>query len=514
MGATAMTRWLLRATAVSAGWTGFAAAQSLPPAALANTGTAPAPAVRAAAPDEAVVVLLMRTTGQPDRKLKVLKRSAFDDGEVLVDVQDVGTGQTFTLPGKLADKMPRAGAAPLAAPPPPVQPPLAMAVSKPQVAATVPALKPTVPLPPPAAVSPAPVPSAVTEWKTITPDAVPAPKPAVPEAALVPVPSPTAVPPSSTAKMPTPLPAPVGPPDRWKPIPLPLPPTPSPTPKPPGDGAEITVRGQMPSSLGGRPTAFQRPVEAAPQPWTGAPGTLPASDRLLPNALPSLSVPPPPLSPPPLPPKAVVITPPPPEPPKPVRVSPPTFAPKMPAALPPPTMTIVEPPKPPTVTPPSSPPATPGMAHLAVPLPEESVSPPAPQVTAERMSSWTPTTPKITVERSWGDDPLARAVLQEMRPLENDLTTAARPTVRMAAASHLAEMRYAARPEVKAVLVRSAMTDPAMPVRTECVRALAQLGYSDPEYVAYLHATAGDRYAPELLRLAALEALRQLRPRE
>ncbi len=510
MGAAAMTRWLLRAAAVTAGWTGFAAAQSLPPAALASTGTVPAPAVRTAAPDEAVV-LLMRTTGQPDRKLKVLKRSTFDDGETLVDVRDVGTGQTFTLPGKLADKMPRAGAAPLAAPPQSVQPPLAVAVSKPPVADTV-----SAPLPPSATVPPAPSPSAVPEWKAITTDAPPATKvkATAPEPVLVPVPSPTAVPPPLTAKMPQPLPAPVGPPDRWKPIPLPLPPVPSPTPKPPDDGAEITVRGQMPSSLGGRPTAFQRPAAAAPQPWTDAPGTLPASDRLLPNALPSLSVPPPPLSLslPPLPPKAVVITPPTPEPPKPVRVSPPTFVPRMPAALPPPAMTTVEPPKPPAVTPP--PPATPGMARLTVPLPEVPVSPPAPQVTTERMSSWTPTAPKIAVERSWGDDPLARAVLQEMRPLENDLTTAARPTVRMAAASHLAEMRYAARPEVKAVLVRSAMTDPAMPVRTECVRALAQLGYSDPEYIAYLHATAGDRYAPELLRLVAAEALRQLRPRE
>ena len=119
----------------------------------------------------------------------------------------------------------------------------------------------------------------------------------------------------------------------------------------------------------------------------------------------------------------------------------------------------------------------------------------------------------MVIERADGGDYLGQLVRAEMRPLEDDLNTALRPSVRMAAASNLADMRYAARPEVKAVLVRSAMTDPAVPVRTECVRALTHLGYSDPEYLTFLQATAGGD-VPETLRLAAVDALRQLRPRE
>jgi hypothetical protein len=53
-----------------------------------------------AAPREGDVVVF-RTSGQPERRLKVLRVSAFPDGESLADVQDEATGDRFTLPGKV-----------------------------------------------------------------------------------------------------------------------------------------------------------------------------------------------------------------------------------------------------------------------------------------------------------------------------------------------------------------------------------------------------------------------------
>ncbi len=532
-----MTRWLMHATAVTAGWTGLAAAQPLSPAALANAPTTPASAVRGAAPED-VVVLLMRTTGQPDRKLKVMNRSTFDNGDVLVDVRDEATGQQFTLPGQMADRLPRAGAATPSAdpprpghfPPPPVPtPPVA---TMPPASATVPVPEPQIPVPPPPTATPTPAQTGGVQWQAIrtAPPTVPVPSPSVatpapasaapvippvaapPAPGLKTIPSPVAVPPSQWKVIPGPgvPPAPAGPNDRWKVIP-----PPSPTPNPPGDDDGITVRGQMPSSLGGRPTSFQSSTGTAakPQPLRDAAGTLPPAEKLLPRAVPQLVVPPPsrlpptPTPPPPLtrPPAAVpqprVTQPVPPPPPArpPVAVGP-----KIPDTLPP-ALPVVESPKPPPrFVPTPTPIASPGFARAVGPRPE------APVFAAEARVESVPT---VVVERADGGDYLGQLVRAEMRPMENDLNTALRPSVRMTAASNLADMRYAARPEVKAVLVRSAMTDPAAQVRTECVRALTQLGYSDPEYLTFLQATAGGD-AADALRLAAADALRQLRPRE
>lgn len=463
-----MTRWLLRAAAVTVGFVSPAAAQQLPPAALANTPTVPGPAARAAAPDDGPVVLLMRTTGQPDRKLRVVKRSSFLDGESLVDVQDVASGQTFTIPGKLADRLPRADLGPPAAPPP-----------------TQRLLSPPNPLvqPPLSAVG-AKLPVAVAG--SGSPQLVPRPLPgvAIPgDTVLTPVPSPTVAPPTPGVN-PVVVPAPAANPtpatgDRWKIIPPPQP-TPTPSPIPPLTSADdgIVVRGQMPASLGGRQTTFaSSPATAPPSPaYLGAPGALPSQEKLLPNALPRLAVPPAPKPPAPL---KVEPAPPP------AKVDA-TFAPKMPTVIPP-APPVVESPKPPVTR------------LLVVPAPAAA---PVPDIT-----------PSMAVGRTDGDDVIGRLVRQEMQPYETDLTTALRPSVRMAAANGLAELRYAARPEVKAALVRGALTDPAAAVRTECVRALTELGYMDPQYATYLESAVADRYAPETLRLAAAEALRRLRPR-
>jgi hypothetical protein len=72
--------------------------------------------------------LVLRTSGQPDRRLQVLKRSASSTGEVVVDVLDVDSRQRFTIPEKLLLALrPASTAAPVStprlaeAPPPPVE---------------------------------------------------------------------------------------------------------------------------------------------------------------------------------------------------------------------------------------------------------------------------------------------------------------------------------------------------------------------------------------------------------
>jgi len=409
-------------------------------------------------------VLLMRTAGQPDRKLKVLKRSTFPDGEALVDVQEVTTGQRFTLPAKLADRLPRAGETPAVAavapsppprlyPPPPVpQPPQSFAPPPRTAVAVAPTPPPTyVPTPayvpppqfqppptpaptvtpvaaPPTTPAPVLIPSAVPEWKAIEP-APTVPKPTAP--VLHPVPSPAVQP----ALVPTaplkPLAPPVSPDDRWKPI---QPATP-PATKPPEVGG-LVIRGQMP---------------AAPDAT--------ADHMRIPKALLEL--------------------------------------PRLPDERPPVAALPVAP-------------AETGYARFIVPSPVE--SPPPLAFADTRQASWARTAPTVLVERAAAEENLRHVVMHELRPLEDELATALRPSVRMTAARNLANMRYAAQPEVKVVLARSAMTDPSAAVRTACVRALAQLGYSDAEYVTYLQVTAGGE-TPDTLRLAAVEALRRLRPR-
>ena len=69
---------------------------STAPAALAQPRTAA---------DQPIVS--MRTAGQPDRQLKVLKLSSFSDGESIAEVQDVANGQVFSLPGKVVALLPK-----------------------------------------------------------------------------------------------------------------------------------------------------------------------------------------------------------------------------------------------------------------------------------------------------------------------------------------------------------------------------------------------------------------------
>jgi hypothetical protein len=73
------------------------------PAALAQPRPAPASVTEQP-------IVRMRTAGQPDRQLKVLRVTAYTEGESVAEVQDVQTGQTFTLPGKVVAMLPKEAA--------------------------------------------------------------------------------------------------------------------------------------------------------------------------------------------------------------------------------------------------------------------------------------------------------------------------------------------------------------------------------------------------------------------
>lgn len=113
-------------------------------------------------------------------------------------------------------------------------------------------------------------------------------------------------------------------------------------------------------------------------------------------------------------------------------------------------------------------------------------------------------------ERWIAADPQSRMVA-EIQPWMNDLASAIRPSVRETAATALAEGRYGSRSEVKAVLAKTAMTDPADSVQAHCIRLLSQLGYHEVEYLNYLRATAYSGL-PEA-KSAATAALARLAPR-
>lgn len=141
------------------------------PLAVACVGTAFAQSPTASATPAALAhsrsdnsIVLMRTAGQPDRQLEVLKLSKYPDGESVAEVQDVESGQFFTLPGQVVAMLPKSLSGQLVAAAPPV-------IAPPTVT-----MKPITPQP----VKPNPTPIA-------KPDDGPTPK-------VIPIPAPTVVP--------------------------------------------------------------------------------------------------------------------------------------------------------------------------------------------------------------------------------------------------------------------------------------------------------------------------------
>lgn len=85
-----MTRWLLTGVAATVAWGGSAAAQAPRPA----TPVSP-PAARDGAPGGPIIV--MKTAGQPDRRVQVIRSERGPDGKVLTEVKDLATGEVYTM---------------------------------------------------------------------------------------------------------------------------------------------------------------------------------------------------------------------------------------------------------------------------------------------------------------------------------------------------------------------------------------------------------------------------------
>ena len=111
----------------------------------------------------------------------------------------------------------------------------------------------------------------------------------------------------------------------------------------------------------------------------------------------------------------------------------------------------------------------------------------------------------------WAATPMDARMTAEVGPWMHELKTALRPSVRETAASALVNGRYASRPAIKAALAAAAMADPAASVRAHCVRLLSRLGYHDADYVTYLRSAAGTESTE--VQAAARLALVQLTPR-
>jgi hypothetical protein len=190
-----MTRWLLTGAVASVAWGGSAAGQAPRPAAVPAAPVAPA--ATDGRPGDGVY--LMRTAGQPDRRVKVVRSDRMPDGVVLTQVKDIATGEVYTI----LDDRPDAEApavAPVAAAPRPTTP-TPVHAAKDTKAAALPRAKDRSADPllghrvtsgktPPAA---APRPGQVA-WKPVqpahpqTPAARPVPPPAHPAAAVPPPP--------------------------------------------------------------------------------------------------------------------------------------------------------------------------------------------------------------------------------------------------------------------------------------------------------------------------------------
>jgi len=104
-------------------------------------------------------------------------------------------------------------------------------------------------------------------------------------------------------------------------------------------------------------------------------------------------------------------------------------------------------------------------------------------------------------------------IRDEVQGYVYELGSALRPSVRENAAICLAEGRFGSRREVKTVLAKAAVADPAPSVRAICIELLLKLGYHDPEYMAYLQMASVPGAGPTLVRAAAKEALAKLTPR-
>jgi len=208
-----MMRWAWAKTlAAGLACAGLTAGQAPPSSVSARPPAPSSPPGATDGPREGDVIAL-RTAGQPERKVKVLRVTRPDGGEALADLQDTATGARYTVPARMLTAKPRpvsppAGRSALAHNPtrwngsartavrPPATTPVAatpklVAYRPPAPSRAIPKEERPAP-PPPVAVQPKPTPAPIVE-PAKTPSAVAAP-PVTPLARERPLPPPVAPP--------------------------------------------------------------------------------------------------------------------------------------------------------------------------------------------------------------------------------------------------------------------------------------------------------------------------------
>ncbi len=492
-----MARWI--------GWGALALAW-----ATVAAGQTPAPAPAASGGPRVGEVMTFRTSGQPDRRVRITRVVGTPDTDGLADVEDLGTGAKYAVPLKVAAMMARASFADA-----PAAPAAAAPTLKPGSASPLPSVAHTLPrVPPPAAengwprnATPPPVAPAAVAAKP-RPASVPANRPAELRAAL---PPPTTVrnamradtPPPAAAPAAAPTPVPAFTLSRAKFDPPVPPPAPARRPAVSVEPSETVVAYRaVPPTVAVEADETRVVAASATRPPDPS-ATRPPQVAVAPPEpsgirSPQVAV---------APPEYVVV-------PvleySPATVPPPVAAaPVAVAAVTPPMVVAADPPTPDRYGPPPVTPLAEPRAATDAPVaaPPPAVAPPpalVPPVVVEA-SRVVPAAPAEVAVRTQG---IPAQMLEEVQPFVNDLFQALRPSSRERAATALAEGRYGGRAEVKATLARAALIDPAPSVRAHCITQLARLGYHESSYVGYLDACAESGH--DLVKKAATDALARL----
>jgi|GEM_PF-3353806 len=492
----------------------FGVAQNPPP-------TSSAPAALAAQtsvihPANTNPVITMRTAGQPDRALRVLKMNDAPDADTLAEVQDVQNGRVFSMPGKVVKAMLAGTKPPTPAPTPAIVSDTPV-VAVPQAAPAKPAMPVFQPKRIASSIYERPAMAApVREIPTVTAVQTIVPNPRVPQAII---PKMEAVPEHEKARIleslggsPLEAKAPdmpmiVEPPmPVIEPVPAPAPevtpiaklvPTPAPVPAPAPEVTPIAklvptpapLVAQVPAPIAApapapvfvaTPTPKPAPVPAkpaaAPVPQFGTPLQAAQSSSTCLKAVPIQTW-------------------------QPLRDSntPSNNSIWQPLTTPTPTQM----PTPQSMQ--TKPETTTVTTRCHFECPTECAEPKAvatvePQVRLER-----------TVAKCNNLAHLEAQVRESCQSSIYDLCTATQPVLREEAATKLSTGRFAQRPEVKAALYKAAVGDPAPSVRAHCIECLMKLGHDEAGFRVHLQGVSEG--GPKIVQTAARTALANL-PRE
>lgn len=156
-------------------------------------------------------------------------------------------------------------------------------------------------------------------------------------------------------------------------------------------------------------------------------------------------------------------------------------------------------------------PATPP-ANVPVPQPPQITIPPLPIPAPNTSSSRKPTTLAIQpvgYAQAQPGNVVEHVVMQDLRNELTLLKTSTTAADRQMAVKAIANSRYSWRPEVKALILDIAQTDPAPAVQLECIHSLTRLGCYDSPFIRFLERS---RESPELeIRDAAITALSRMK---